>query len=419
MRIAIVGSGVSALVAAYHLHRRHEVTIFEKDDRVGGYARTVTLSDHGRDLGLDVGFIVYDERTHPILRDLFAALGVATQGSDMSFSVGCRRCGVEHSSRALRGCLARRAQVPPAQLRTLQDVLRFKREATAALDREMLATTSLSEWVAPRGYSADFARHLLMPMGAAIWSATPEDFGAFPMHYFLRYLRDHGLLENEGQPIWRTVTGGSHEYVRALTRGFAARIRRRAEVTAIRRRQERVELTIRGAGSAGFDQVVIGVRADEALRLLADASDEERRALAGVSYRSTEVVLHTDARWLATGDGVPAAWNVRLEDCERGERSSVVSYDLNRLQQIVSPTQYCVTLNADGRIPSERVLARLSHAHPVYTPRLLDAQLRLRALSGARATWFCGAHLGFGFHEDGARSGFDVARALEAARAAA
>jgi predicted NAD/FAD-binding protein len=420
MRIAIVGSGVAALVAAHHLHRRHEVTVFEKDDWVGGHAHTLTVPDGEGEVDLDTGFIVYNERTYPVLTRLFADLGVATQPSDMSFSVGCRRCGVEYSSRGLRGFFAqRRLLLRPSHLRMLRDVLRFHREGTAALDEEILTTTTLGDWIARQGYSPAFVRHFVMPMGAAIWSATPGGFGDIPVHYFLRFFHNHGLLQIDGQPVWRTVVGGSRAYVRMLTRTFADRIHTGAEVTSIRRRAGRVELAVRGGQTAVFDGVVIGAHADQALRLLADPSADETRALAGVPYRANEAILHTDPQWVPDRPAARASWNVQLDDCRRGDAPLVLSYDLNRLQRLTTRRQYCVTLNAGDRIAPEQVLARIAYEHPVYTASTLASQARVRALSGARGTWFCGAYLGFGFHEDGARSGLEVAQAIDAARVAA
>ncbi len=413
MRIAIVGSGISALVAAHHLHRRHDVVVLEKDDRIGGHSHTVPVDDDGREIGVDTGFIVYNEQTYPVFTKLLGELGVATQTGEMSFGVQCRRCRLEYSGSGLGGLFAQKSRFLRAgHYRFLLDILRFNRDGRQVLEDPRLGERPILGYLQERGYSSAFIHHYVVPMGAAIWSCGTGKFGEFPLLHFLRFFRNHGLLTVADQPVWRTITGGSREYVRALTESFADRIRTRAPVRAIRRRPDGVELVVDGEPMR-FDRVVIGTHADQALALLTDASDEERSALGGMPYQTNEAILHTDERVLPKHRAAWASWNVQLDDCERIEDPLAMTYSMNRLQRIDAKRHYLVTLNDDSRIARDRILQRIVYEHPVYTMRTLDGQARLRALNGERGTYFCGAYLGYGFHEDGARSGLEVALAID------
>ena len=414
MRIAIVGSGISALVAAHHLQHRHEIVLFEREDRIGGHSHTVAVEENGREIGVDTGFIVYNERTYPIFTRLLAELGVATQTSEMSFGVQCRRCRLEYSGTGFRGLFAQKSRFLRADhYRFLLDVLRFNRDGLRALDDPRLGERPILGYLTERGYSNAFIRHYAVPMGAAIWSCGTGKFGEFPLLHFLRFFRNHGLLTVADQPVWRTVKGGSREYVRALTRSFADRIRLAAPVRAIRRRPDGVEVTVGGGERAIFDRIVIGTHADQALALLADASDEERGALAVMPYQSNLAILHTDERVLPKHRAAWASWNVQLDDCEEIGGALAMTYSMNRLQRLETAKHYLVTLNDDTRIDPARILRRIDYEHPVYTMKTLAGQSRLRAMNGTRGTYFCGAYLGYGFHEDGARSGLEVALAID------
>jgi uncharacterized protein len=421
VRIAIIGSGISALVAARELQARHEIVVYEKEPRLGGHSHTVVVEDGERTLGIDTGFIVYNERTYPIFSALLRELGVATQPGEMSFGVRCDRCRLEWAGSGFAGIFAQRRRLAsPGHWRMLVDVLRFNRDATRAVDETGLGERPLRDFLAAGGYSRGFLRHYLLPMGGAIWSAPPGRFDAFPAGSFLRFFHNHGLLTVAGQPIWRTVVGGSREYVRALVRPFADRVRLRSPVWRIRRTPLGIEVATDEAPPELFDRVVVGTHADQALALLADPSEEERRALECLPYQPNLAVLHTDESVLPVRHAARASWNVRIRDCERLDEPLVMTYSMNRLQRLDARRHYCVTLNDEREIAPDRILERIPYEHPKMTVRTLEGQRRLGAVNGARGTHFCGAYAGYGFHEDGARSGLEVARAIdEAAKVAA
>jgi uncharacterized protein len=419
MRIAIVGTGVSGLTAAWHLARRHDVTVFERNPQPGGHSHTVSVVDARGELGLDTGFIVYNDRTYPWFSRMLADLEVATQPSDMSFSMRCDRCRVEYSGSGIRGLFARVSQaLRPGFHRMLFDVLRFHREANDAIGKGRYASFTVEEFLEERGYGAAFTRHYLLPMGGAIWSTPVGQFGEFPLQCFLGFFRSHGLLSVNGKPQWRTVTGGSRRYVAALTRAFRDRIRVGCEVTRVRRRAQGVEIEAGGIRTM-FDGVVLAVHSDQARALLADPSECESRALGAIRYRANEAILHTDSRVLPRRRAARASWNVHLSDCRRPDAALTMTYDLNRLQRLRAAEQYCVTLNAGSTIAPQRILQRIAYAHPSYTLGALEAQRLLRRENGQRHTFYCGAWLGYGFHEDGVVSALEVVRLLDERRAAA
>lgn len=420
MKIAIIGTGVSGLVAAYYLHPDHDITVFEQNDYVGGHSNTVVVTEHDREVALDTGFLVYNERTYPCFTRLLRELRVASQPSEMSFSVRCRRCAVEYCGQSLRGVFARTDQLfRPRFHRMLFEILRFNRAGAAWLRGPRTTEMTLGSFLRSHGFSRDFVHHYITPMASAIWSSTTADSARLPLEFFLRFFDNHGLLAVNGQPAWRTITGGSRQYVRALTQRFADRIHLRRPVRHVRRRMDGVELSFDGGTVQAFDKVILAAHSNQVLRLLADPDQEETRALRALPYQANEAVLHTDARMLPRHRSAWAAWNYHMDDCERVEAALPMTYYLNRLQSIDSPVNYCVTLNDRGTIARDRIIRRIPYEHPVFTPTSLAAQHQLRQLSGQRHTFYCGAYLGFGFHEDGVRSALDVVRSLETGREAA
>jgi uncharacterized protein len=418
MKIAVVGTGISGLTAAWHLARRHDVTVFEKNDEPGGHSHTVSVVDERGELGLDTGFIVYNDRTYPWFSRMLADLEVDTQPSEMSFSMRCDRCKVEYSGSGMRGLFARISQaLRPGFQRMLLDILRFHREANDAIGKARYAGHTVGEFLEERRYGPAFIRHYLLPMGGAIWSMPVGEFGSFPLQCFLAFFKSHGLLSVNGKPQWRTVTGGSRRYVAALTRAFRGCIRLSCGVTCVRRRGQGVE--IEAGVRAAFDTVVLAVHSDQALALLADPSECESRALGAIRYRANEAILHTDARVLPRSPRARASWNVHLTDCRRASSALTMTYDLNRLQRLRAAEQYCVTLNAGSGIAPQRILRRIAYEHPCYTLGVLEAQRLLRRENGQRHTFYCGAWLGYGFHEDGVVSALEVVRSLDERRAAA
>jgi len=420
MKIAIVGTGISGLTAAYHLCDSHDITVFEQNSYVGGHANTVVVRDGEREIGLDTGFIVYNEQTYPHFTRLLKALGVATQLSEMSFSVQCNGCALEYCGRSLRGLFARGDQFfRPRFYRMLWEILRFNRLGAEVLRRPIPAERTLGDFLCQHGFSREFVRHYVTPMASAIWSMSTADAGAFPLEFFLRFFANHGLLSVAKQPEWRAIAGGSRRYVRALTRPFADRIRLNWPVRWVRRHAGGVELGFDGGVRQSFDTLVLAAHADQALAMLTDPSDAEGRALSALRYQQNEAVLHTDHRLLPRNRRAWASWNYHMVDCERIDAPLPMTYYLNCLQRLEAERSYCVTLNDRGRIRPECVIERIPYEHPLFTSESLKAQAALKRLNGQRHTYYCGAYLGFGFHEDGARAGLAAAQALVAGRAAA
>jgi predicted NAD/FAD-binding protein len=410
LKVAIVGAGVSGLVCARLLDRRCDVTLFEASPRIGGHACTERIVVDGRVLDVDTGFVVYNERTYPLFTRLLAELGVATQPTEMSFSVSCERTGVEYSGGSLRGLFADPLNlVRPRFLGMVRDVLRFYRDAAELLDRPD-AKASLGEWLEGRGYGEAFVEHHLLPMGAAIWSAAPGRIRDFPAAAFARFFANHGLLALRDRPQWRVVRGGSARYVERLLAGLRARVHVGTPVRGAWRDADGVELVLERGERAHFDQVVFATHADQTLACLRDPSAAERALLGAARFTANEAVLHTDARFLPRRRHARASWNFALADQPRA--AATVTYDMTRLQRLDASRPVLVTLNSTREIDPARVLQTYRVRHPAYDLGALEAQAPLRQLSGANRTWFCGAWCGFGFHEDGVRSAHEVATAL-------
>ena len=391
MRVAVVGSGVAGLGAAYALSRVHQVELFEQDGRVGGHVHTV---EHDA-LGLDTGFIVHNERNYPLLTRLFRELGIPTQPSEMSFSVSCG-CGVEWSGRR-----------PYLAGRLLREVVRFLRTARDSAYENL----TLAQYVLANGYSRSFQTHYLVPLTAAIWSTAPERTLEFPAAAAIRFFDNHSMLGFR-RHRWRTVVGGSRTYVERLLERAGAVVHTHAPVRAVRRDDLGVEIVAGDAAPRRFDRVVIATHPDQALRLLVDASAAERRLLGAFRFTENDTVLHTDERLLPRRLGARAAWNYRLDACTAGATKPTMTYYLNRLQRLDADRHYCVTLNRTPEIREDSIIRRMTYEHPQVTFESLEAQGRLHELNGPRHTAFAGAWQGHGFHEDGLAAGIRAAAAL-------
>ncbi|MFZ2290757.1 MAG: FAD-dependent oxidoreductase [Halopseudomonas yangmingensis] len=411
MRIAIVGSGISGLVCAWLLNRQHEITVFEASDWIGGHTHTVDIELQGRQYAVDTGFIVFNDWTYPNFIRLLDQLGVDSQPTEMSFSVHDPKSGLEYNGNNLNSLFAQRSNLlSPGFLGMLRDILRFNREATNELQQgQIAADITLGEYLVRGGYGQRFIDHYIIPMGSAIWSMSLTQMLSFPLEFFVRFFRNHGLLSVNDRPQWRVVRGGSRSYVKPLTASFAKRIRLQCPVTSIRRDAEGVTL-VSAAGEERFDQVVLACHSDQALALLEQPTDAERSILGAIGYADNEVVLHTDTRLLPSRKLAWASWNYRLGSDPA--RPAAVTYNMNILQGLAAPQTLCVSLNQTEAIDPKTILGRFTYAHPQFSLAGMAAQARWRELLGANRTWFCGAWWANGFHEDGVVSALRVASAF-------
>jgi len=413
MKIAIVGTGIAGNYAAHRLARDHEITVYESADRIGGHTNTIEIEDAGRALAVDTGFIVYNDRTYPNFIALLDELGVDTQPSDMGFSVSGGAAGLEYNGSSLNGLFAQRRNLfNPRFYRMLSEILRFNREAPAFLEQDPLDTTlSLGGFLGRKGYSTYFTDYYILPMGSAIWSATPRTMRAMPAAFFFRFFQNHGLLTVNDHPQWRVIKGGSARYLEKLVAGHRDRIRTSAAVREIRRDAEGVEIRAEGCDAERFDRVFVACHSDQALAMLADASKQEREVLGAIPYQRNEAVLHNDTSLMPAKRRAWAAWNYNIPgDALRPDGAVTLTYNMNILQTLDASTQYCVTLNNSAAIDPDRILRTVQYEHPVFTERAVAAQKRHREIDGERNTYFCGAYWRYGFHEDGVVSAIDALR---------
>ncbi len=411
MRIAVIGAGVSGLVCAHRLHRRHDLTVFEAGPEPGGHVVTVPVGVEGRTHAVDMGFIVFNRRTYPRFVQLLDELGVASQPSDMSFGVRCERTGFEYGVPQLRGLFAQPRNLwRPSHWRFLRELVRFQTTAARLLD-EGDAKVTLGDYLEGQGYSSAFVERYVVPMGAAIWSAEPGELRRFPARTFVRFFANHGLLNLRDRPRWRVVRGGSRTYVDRLVAGFRDRIRLATPVREVRRQPGRVLVRTDEADWEAFDRVVIATHSDQALAMLSDPSDVERHLLGAVRYQENEAVLHTDARLLPRARHARASWNYHIPAESGGPVA--VTYHMNRLQGLDAPVDFCVTLNRSDTIDETTILRSVRFAHPIFDPAAIAAQTHHSRVSGVRNTHYCGAWWGYGFHEDGVASADRVVAAIE------
>ena len=412
MNIAIIGSGISGLIAAYLLARRHSVQVFEAADYIGGHTHTIDVKESGRMLPVDTGFIVFNELNYPNLCRLFEALGVASRNSDMSFSVRCEHSGLEYNGSTFASLFAQKSNLlNPPFWAMLRDILAFHKDAYRALKNGLSEQLSITDFVQQHAYGRLFFSHYLLPLGASIWSCPTDYFRVFPARFVLEFMANHRLLQINGRPQWKTVVGGSRSYITPLTRTFADRIHLKARIVRVKRQAKSVELTTANGATQHFDEVVIATHANQALSILAEPEADERELLQSFPYQRNEVTVHTDTGLLPRSPQAWASWNYYLP--ANNSEQATLTYNMNLLQGLNSAQTYCVSLNQSAHIDAKHIVRRIPYSHPQFGPGVLAAQARHPEMIRRRRLSYCGAYWGHGFHEDGLRSALAVGEAFE------
>jgi predicted NAD/FAD-binding protein len=405
MRIAIVGTGIAGNTAAYKLRGWHDITVYEASSYIGGHTNTIDVTEDDRTVGIDTGFIVFNDRTYPNFIELLNEIGQESQPSIMSFSVSSGDARLEYNGSGVNALFAQRRNIlRPRFYRMIRDILRFNREAMATLTFEEECQT-VGGYLVKHGYSREFMDNYLVPMAAAIWSAEPVAIHDMPLQFLVRFFDNHGLLQLKDRPVWRVIKGGSREYVDKLVAGHRDRIRMETPVKAVIRNSSGVEIVTERFGREWYDAVFLACHSDQALALLAEPTAVEEEVLGVIRYQDNEAVLHTDASVLPKRRRAWAAWNYHIP--EDPHRHVAVTYNMNMLQGLDCDEQYCVTLNNDRRVDPAKVIRRIRYQHPVYSREAVAAQLRQAEVNADR-TYFCGAYWRNGFHEDGVVSALNA-----------
>jgi uncharacterized protein len=408
VKIAVIGTGIAGLTAAYLLHRDFDLTVYEANGYVGGHTNTVEVDLPEGRYAVDTGFIVFNEVTYPNFCRILDRLKVDHQPSRMTFSVKCEKTGLEYNPHNLNSFFAQRRNLASLSFwRMILEIFRFRNRFDHYLNVDG-PEASLVQTLRDQGFSARFIEQFITPLGASLWSVDPERFGQFPLKPFVRFFKNHGFLDIRNPFSWRVIRGGSRRYVEKMTAGFAGRIRTDTPVTGIRRFPDRVEVIDRGGGQCSYDQVILAVHSDQALALLTDATAAERDILGAFPYQNNDTVLHTDSRILPERPWIWASWNYLIP--RQTQNRAVLTYDMNILQTLRASREFCVTLNRTEAIDPREIKARFDYHHPVLTTRAPEAQKRHAEISGLNRTHYCGAYWGYGFHEDGVKSALPVAR---------
>ena len=412
MKIAVIGAGISGLTTAYYLKDKHQVTVLESADRIGGHTATVDVSHNGRDYAIDTGFIVYNDWTYPKFIELLTELGVASEETEMSFSVSCDSSGVEYGGNNLNTMFAQRLNLfKPSFIGMVKDILRFNKESIEHLESGRLEEGStLGTYLQDHDYGREFIQHYLVPMGCAIWSASTKTMLDFPLLFFIRFFKNHGLLSVNNRPQWRVIRGGSRSYLKPLSEQLKDSIHVGVNIDKVIRDGSGVKIELKSGEVQEYDHVVFACHSDQAKALLDDISVAEDSVLSAIPYQSNEVILHTDDSILPNKKLAWSSWNYRLRS--EDQIRAVLTYDMNILQGIDSETTFCVTLNDRSSIDASKILGVYNYSHPVFSLESVTAQAQWADINGVKRTWFCGAYWGNGFHEDGVASGRRVAEAL-------
>jgi predicted NAD/FAD-binding protein len=411
LRVAVVGAGIAGISAAYLLSKRHDVTLIERDESIGGHTNTVEVRHDGRVVPVDTGFIVCNPRTYPLFYRLLGEWGVRLRDSDMSFGYSCETSGVAYVGPSLSEFAARPSNLlSPRLIRMIIEQRRFNRLAARDLREGRLGTLTLGEYLDAVDAAPFFVEHYLIPLAAAVWSSPDTGMLDFPAETFIRFFDNHGMLDLRTRPTWQTVVGGSHAYLRAFRRRFTGRVLSNAPVTGVKRTTHGVLVGIEGHGAEPFDRVVMATHADVTLALLDDATGAERRALSAWQYHTNPVQLHSDASVMPRDRRLWASWNYHRRANSEPRSPVPVTYYMNRLQGLDRDRDYLVSLNARHVVDPATVIYEVEYTHPGYTSRSFDAQRELRAMNGAHNTYFCGAYMRHGFHEDAVHSSVEAAR---------
>ncbi|MGX9462307.1 NAD(P)/FAD-dependent oxidoreductase [Shewanella sp. A14] len=411
--IAVIGTGISGLTCAHLLSREHNVTVFEANDYIGGHTATVDVEVAGKSYAIDTGFIVFNDRTYPLFEKLMTQLKVKSLPTEMSFSVNNAITGLEYNGHNLWSMFAqRRNLLRPSFYTFLGEIVRFNNGCKAIYDADNYPSASLGEYLDQQGFSAFFCEHYILPMGAAIWSASIHDMRAFSLRFFIRFFQHHGLLNINDRPQWYVLEGGSRSYIPPLTAPFKERIHLNSPITGIKRSSEGVHIQVANGEWQPFDDVVLTCHSNQALAMLTDPSQDETDVLGPMAYQNNEVVLHTDINVLPKRKAAWASWNYRLDgenELDVAQRPASVTYNMNILQLLPkdAPT-FCVTLNQTDLIDDAKILRKFNYAHPVFNDASMKSQAKRSLINGKHNTYYAGAYWHNGFHEDGVRSAVEV-----------
>jgi len=406
MNIAIIGTGIAGNVAAYHLSKNHNITVFEANDYIGGHTHTHEIQHADQLYKVDSGFIVFNEKTYPNFISLLDELNVKSQKSLMSFSVKCEKTNLEYNGTTLNSLFAQRRNVfRPKFIGMIKDILRFNENAPRLLEQQD-ENLSLGEYLQKNNYKSEFINHYIIPMGAAIWSADPKIMHTFPAHYFIRFFHNHGMLNVNDRPVWRVIENGSNSYVHQLTKTFRKDIRLNTPVKSLRRYPDHIEIETQQFGIENFDYVFIACHSNQALHLLQDPTNIEKQVLGDIQYQENEAVLHTDTLILPKRKLAWAAWNYHI--LKRSQNRVALTYNMNILQSLKAPVEFCVTLNNSKAIDESKIIKTMRYDHPIITPQSVTAQQRHREINANNRTFYCGAYWRFGFHEDGVVSALNA-----------
>ena len=410
MKIAIIGSGISGLTCAYMLNRKHDITIFEKNDYIGGHTHTHEIEYSGRKWNIDSGFIVYNERTYPNFINILDRLGVERQLTRMGFSVKSEKNDLEYAGHSLNGLFAQRSNLfRPSFIRMLRSMWRFNSEARSDL-KGLDSETTLGEYLKSNGYPEEFIQHFIIPIGAAIWSTVPNQMMDMPAIFFIRFFENHGMLQIVDRPNWWVITGGSKRYVEKMVDGFENKIRLSSPVKNVKREDGNITVQFGASSldSENFDSVIFATHSNQSLAMLDAPTKEEIEILSAIKYQKNDALLHYDDSILPKRKNAWSSWNYLLDEDQ--SKAVALTYNMNILQSLKSDRTFCVSLNSGNLVDESKVIKELSYDHPLFTTSSINAQSRKHEISGKNNTYYCGAYWRNGFHEDGVMSALDVCK---------